>query len=269
MRARAAIGVARERAALSERPAPRLMQRRAQGRFADDAPPLGEPVTIASELAAVRDRIAHAAQRCGRDPGAVKLVAVSKTHPVDAIREAYAAGQRAFGESYAQELDSKATALADLADIEWHFIGHLQTNKARVVARSAHVVHTVDGASLAKELGKRVASASRGPVSVLIEVNVGQEPQKHGAAASDIDEVIAAVRAQPALALCGLMTIPPVGDDEAAQRVFSTLASLRMLHGGERSLPELSMGMSQDLEIAIACGATMVRVGTAIFGERG
>ena len=226
-------------------------------------------MSIAANLASVQARIARAAESCGRDPRDVKLIAVSKMQSVDAIREAYDAGHRAFGESYAQELEAKAGALVDLVDLEWHFIGHLQTNKAKVVARAAHVVHTVDGAALAKELGKRVGLAGRGPLPVLIEVSVGGEPQKHGAAPSDIDEVIAAVRAQPTLALRGLMTIPPLGDDETARNVFATLASLRTLHGGKGALPELSMGMSRDLEIGIACGATMVRVGTSIFGERG
>jgi pyridoxal phosphate enzyme (YggS family) len=223
---------------------------------------------IAEGLARVKERIARAAQAAGRDAGGVRLVAVSKTKPPEAIREAYAAGQRAFGENYAQELEAKAQALADLADIEWHFIGHLQTNKAKVVARVAHVVHAVDGAALARELGRRVEKAGRGPLPVLIEVNVGGEPQKHGAAPSDIAEVVAGVRAQPALALRGLMTMPPAGDLEAARRSFEMLVSLRTLHGGARELPELSMGMSEDLEVAIACGATIVRVGTAIFGER-
>jgi pyridoxal phosphate enzyme (YggS family) len=199
----------------------------------------------------------------------VKLVAVSKTKPADAIREAYAEGQRAFGESYAQELASKKEALADLSGIEWHFIGHLQTNKAKIVARAADVVHAVDSVVLAHELGRRVLAAERAQaVPVLIEVNVTAEPQKHGAAASELSEVIAAVQAEPGLALRGLMTMPPLGDLDAARRTFETLASLRSLHGGARLLPELSMGMSADLEIAIACGATLVRVGTAVFGAR-
>jgi pyridoxal phosphate enzyme (YggS family) len=207
-------------------------------------------------------------------------VAVSKKQPAEAIREAYAAGQRAFGESYAQELAAKAPALADLHDLEWHFIGHLQTNKAKLVATWADVVHAIDSAAVARELGKRAAGEAaaahkdkgkrngRGPLPVLIEVNVAGEAQKAGAAPSEIDEVMAAVRAQPWLALRGLMTLPPADDDDAARRAFSTLASLRNLHGGVASLPELSMGMSGDLEIAVACGATYVRVGTAIFGPR-
>jgi pyridoxal phosphate enzyme (YggS family) len=189
---------------------------------------------------------------------------VSKTKGVELIREAHAAGQRAFGENYAQELDAKARALADLADLEWHFIGHLQSNKAKLVARSAHVVHTVDSEALARDLGRRVTGRS---LPVLIEVNVGGEPQKHGASPGEIEEVARAIEAQPSLVLRGLMTMPP-DDLPAAKKAFETLVSLRGLHGGTARLPELSMGMSGDLEVAIAAGATMVRVGTAIFGPR-
>ena len=225
---------------------------------------------IATALAQVRARIERAALAAGRDPAQVKLVAVSKTKGPDLVRKAYAAGQRAFGENYAQELAAKAPALADLPDIEWHFIGHLQTNKARVVAAHAHVVHTVDSAAVARELGKRVARELRAaPMPVLVEVNVGGEAQKAGAAPGDIEEVVRAVHEQPSLVVRGLMTMPPAGDPAAARRVFETLATLRNLHGGPALLPELSMGMSEDLEVAIACGATIVRVGTAIFGERG
>jgi hypothetical protein len=224
---------------------------------------------VSDALAQVRSRIERAAQATGRDPAQVKLVAVSKTKGPELVREAYAAGQRAFGENYAQELATKAAALSDLPDIEWHFIGHLQTNKARLVAAHAHVVHTVDSTALARELGKRAAKGARtAAMPVLIEVNVGGEAQKAGAVASDIEEVVHAVREQPSLALRGLMTMPPAGDPAAARRCFETLATLRNLHGGPAQLPELSMGMSEDMEIAIACGATLVRVGTAIFGER-
>jgi pyridoxal phosphate enzyme (YggS family) len=197
----------------------------------------------------------------------VKLVAVSKTKPAEAIREAFAAGQRAFGESYAQELLTKAEALADLP-IEWHFIGHLQSNKAKIAARHAAVVHTVDSASLARELGKRAARERETPLPVLVEVNVGAEPQKSGASPGEIAEVIAAIAAEPALAVRGLMTVPPAGDLAVARQTFETLALLRNLHGGSAALPELSMGMSADLEVAVACGGTLVRVGTAIFGAR-
>jgi len=225
-------------------------------------------VSLAERLAAVHTRIAEASQAAGRAPDAVRLIAVSKTKPAEAIREAYALGQRAFGENYAQELAAKAEALVDLPDLEWHFIGHLQTNKARVVAKYAHVVHAVDSAALVRELGKRAARDRASPLEVLIEVNVGREPQKAGASASEIEEVMSAIRAQPSLALRGLMTMPPAADSAAARQTFETLALLRNLHGGAAALPELSMGMSEDLEIAIACGATYVRVGRAIFGER-
>ena len=224
-------------------------------------------MSVREGLAEVRGRIARAADACGRDARDVTLVAVSKTKPAAAIREAYALGQRAFGESYAQELATKREALADLEGIAWHFIGHLQTNKAKLVAGAADVVHAVDSAVLARELGKRAAQRPH-PLPVLIEVNVAAEPQKHGASPSELGDVMAAVRAEPRLALRGLMTLPPFGDLEAARKTFGTLASLRSLHGGVAVLPELSMGMSADLEVAIACGATMVRVGTAIFGER-
>jgi pyridoxal phosphate enzyme (YggS family) len=225
-------------------------------------------MSVAARLDEVRRRIDRAAEGAGRDPTHVKLVAVSKTKAPEAIREAYAAGQRAFGENYAQELAAKAEALADLADIEWHFIGHLQTNKAKVAAKHASVVHTVDSSALAGELGRRAARERATPIPVLIEVNVGGEAQKAGATPGEIDEVMAAVRAQPSLDLRGLMTVAPAGNTTGARRVFETLATLRNLHGGVARLPELSMGMSDDLEAAVECGATLVRVGTAIFGAR-
>ncbi len=227
-------------------------------------------MSLAERLAGVHARIERAAVAAGRDPATVRLVAVSKTHGPEAVREAYSAGQRVFGESYAQELVDKAARLADLGDIEWHFIGHLQTNKARLVARTAHVVHTVDTTVLARELGKRAEAAREGRrLPVLVEVNVGGEAQKAGTSPADLEEVLQAVVAQGSLLLRGLMTMPPAGDPSAARRVFETLVSLRNLHGGAARLPELSMGMSDDLEIAVACGATLVRVGTAIFGPRG
>ena len=225
-------------------------------------------MSVAQRLASVRARIDDATRAAGRSPGTVKLIAVSKTKPPDAIREAYAAGQRAFGENYAQELTAKAESLADLSELEWHFIGHLQMNKAKVAARIARVVHTVDTSVLARELGKRAGRDRASPLEVLIEVNVSGEPQKAGASPSEIQEVVDAVRAQPTLVLRGLMTVPPAGDPGAARRTFETLALLRNLHGGPGVLPELSMGMSDDLEAAIAAGASYVRIGRAIFGDR-
>ncbi len=227
-------------------------------------------MSVEERLWAVRERIERAARANGRDPAKVALVAVSKTKSPEVIREAYAAGQRAFGENYAQELAAKSEVLRDLPAIEWHFIGHLQSNKAKIVARHAHVVHAADSEAVVRELGRRASNEARAtPLPVLIEVNVGGEPQKAGAAPSDLAEVIAAVRAQPALLLRGLMTVPPAGGAATSRRVFETLVSLRNLHGGVGVLPELSMGMTDDLEIAIACGATMVRVGSGIFGPRG
>lgn len=222
---------------------------------------------IADGLAKVRDRIARAAEASSRDPNEIRLVAVSKTKPASMIREAYDLGQRDFGENYAQELAEKADELADLPDLRWHFIGHLQTNKAKLVAPVAHLVHTVDSPALAKELDKRAQKTREEPLPVLVEVNVGGEAQKHGASAADLGAVIDAIDATHLLKLRGLMTMPP-HDLEGARRAFEALASLRAIHGGRARLPELSMGMSDDLEVAIACGATLVRVGTAIFGAR-
>ncbi len=224
-------------------------------------------MTLAERLEGVLARIAAAERAHGRAPGSVQLVCVSKTHPAAAIRAAYALGQRRFGENYAQELAEKAEALADLTEIEWHFIGHLQSNKAKIVARWAHVVHALDSASVARELGKRRLAAGLAPLRALVEVNVGGEAQKHGASAAELPELLAAARREPGLALVGLMTMPPADDLDAARRVFSTLRTLRNLTAPE--LPELSMGMSADLEVAVAEGATYVRVGTAIFGDRG
>ncbi len=224
--------------------------------------------TLADRLAEVKARIEAAEVASGREPGSVKLVCISKFHPASAIREAYALGERRFGESYAKELAEKAEELADLTDLEWHFVGHLQTNKAKLVAKAARVVHSLDSATLARELSKRFVAAGReGTLRVLLEVNVGGEAQKHGASPSEVPELLAAARAEPSLEVVGLMTMPPADDLDAAKRVFSTLRTLRNVVDG--GLAELSMGMSGDLDVAVAEGATYVRVGTAIFGERG
>jgi len=220
-------------------------------------------MTVATALSEVRARIDAGARAAGRDPSTVRLVAVSKLKPSSAIREAYAAGQRDFGENYAQELAEKAVELADLADIRWHFIGHLQSNKAKLVAPVAHLVHAVDSASLAQALAKRAPA----PLRVLVEVNVGGEAEKHGVVPDAAGAVLDAIAAEPNLVLAGLMTMPP-HDLDAARSAFEGLVALRDRHGGTARLPELSMGMSDDLEVAIACGATLVRVGTAIFGAR-
>ena len=224
-------------------------------------------MSVAARLAAVKERMARAAEAAGRDAATVRLVAISKLHPASSVREAYVAGQRAFGENYAQELREKAKALADLADIEWHFTGHLQTNKVKLVAPVVSTVETVDSTHLARELARRATLASRA-IDVLVEVSVAGEAQKSGVVPADLEGVLAAVEREPSLRLRGLMTMPPFGDPETSRGVFDTLRSIRNLHGGPARLPELSMGMSSDLEVAIATGATLVRVGTAIFGER-
>jgi pyridoxal phosphate enzyme (YggS family) len=223
---------------------------------------------IEARVAAVRERVERAARAAGRDPESVRIVAVSKRQPAAAVREAHRLGLRAFGENYAQELVAKAGETSDLDGVEWHMIGHLQTNKARLVAPVVGTIHSVDSVHVAAELGKRVAKLGRS-VRVLIEVNVAKDDAKTGCSPSELAEVMDAVRASPALELRGLMTMPPYADDpETARPFFAGLRALRTLHGGAGALPELSMGMSHDLEVAIAEGATMVRVGTALFGER-
>ncbi len=224
--------------------------------------------TIAARLAELRSRIAVAASASGRDPAAVALVAVSKRQPASAVREAWEAGQRVFGENYAQELVAKAAELADLDGLVWHMIGHLQTNKARAVAPLAHMVETIDSPALAAELGKRATALGR-VLHALVEVNVAGEASKSGCSEAALGAVVAAVRATPGLALRGLMTMPPLSDDpEASRPHFARLCELRERHGGVAALPELSMGTSHDFEVAVAEGATLVRVGTALFGAR-
>jgi hypothetical protein len=194
-------------------------------------------------------------------PDRVTLVAVSKTQPPEAIREAYAAGQRHFGENYAQEWRAKADALADLPELVWHFIGGLQTNKVKYLAGRVGFVHTVDRLELARELSKRCA-ANGAAVRVFLEVNVAGEAAKSGCAPGEVAALAAAVRALPTLELRGLMCIPPAGGDPRPH-----FAALRRLNEG-LGLPDLSMGMSGDYPAAVEEGATFVRVGTSIFGHR-
>jgi pyridoxal phosphate enzyme (YggS family) len=234
---------------------------------------------IVHGLQQVRARLASALASAGRAPGSARLVAVSKFQPASAIRVAYAAGQRDFGENYVQELQEKAAELADLSDLRWHMIGHLQRNKARSVAPLASLIHTVHSVELARELDKRAATLTlvgaraflpgEPRLSVLVEVNVGGEAQKSGCAPEALSEVLQALRDARHLRLAGLMCVPPhTNDPSAARPFFDALVQLRDAHGGAEQLPELSMGMTSDLEHAVAAGATIVRVGTAIFGER-
>ncbi len=221
---------------------------------------------IAERLAHIRERVTVATRKAGRPEGSVRLLAVSKTKSVDEVRAAYQAGQRAFGENYVQELCAKAEALRDLPDIEWHVIGPLQRNKVKQVSNFVSLVHTVDRSSLAEELQKR-ASANGRVVRVLLEVNVSGESSKAGCRVEDAPALATLVRALPNVSLVGLMTVPPDTDDrEQARPIFRKLRELRDRLGTEAF--ELSMGMSHDFEIAIEEGATIVRVGTAIFGNR-
>ncbi len=225
--------------------------------------------SVPAALAGVRARIDAAARACGRDPDGVTLVAVSKLQPEALIRAAYACGQRDFGENYVQELVSKREALADLAEIRWHLIGHLQRNKAKYVAPFVHLAHTVDDRDLGAELGRRAKSAGR-VLDALVQVNVGGEAQKSGCAPGDLAALLRDLAAVEGLRVRGLMTVPPHTDDPAgAGPFFDALRALRDAHGGPEALPTLSMGMTHDLEVAVAAGATLVRVGTAIFGARG
>jgi pyridoxal phosphate enzyme (YggS family) len=215
---------------------------------------------LSERLTAVRQRIGRAAERARRDPAGILLLAVTKVFPAQTLREAYDLGMRDFGENYVQEFEGKAPQLADLTDARYHFIGHLQSNKVKKAAELFQVVQTVDSAKLARRLNE-----SPRPLDVMLEVKLSAEEAKSGAAPADLPELIAAVRACANLRLLGLMTMPPWSDDpEASRGYFRSLRELAVQHG----LPQLSMGMSHDLETAIEEGSTCVRVGTALFGKR-
>ena len=223
---------------------------------------------IASNLQAVRRRIETAAQACGRAPNDIALLAVSKTWPLDSVLQAAVAGQLAFGENYVQEGCDKAMATAGQG-LEWHFIGPLQSNKTRPVAEHFAWVHSIDRLKIAERL-----SAQRpehlAPLQVCVQVNVSGEASKSGCTPAEAPTLCRAIAALPRLQLRGLMAIPEPADDEAAQRApFRALRELyEQLRTSGLPLDTLSMGMSHDLEAAVAEGATIVRIGTAIFGER-
>jgi PLP dependent protein len=231
-----------------------------------------EAGTISENIARVRERITRAAERAGRPAEGITLVAVSKTFPADAIRAAYDAGLRHFGENRLQEFEAKRGALADF-DATWHMIGHVQSNKARKAAEVFSRVDSVDRFSIAEKLDVAIAEGAAGKrLPVLIEVNLGGEQTKSGAEESTLAPLAEDIAQKcPDLELCGLMVIPPYADDpEQARSYFRRLRELRdelrVKIGLE--LPVLSMGMSHDFEVAIEEGATEVRLGTAIFGER-
>jgi hypothetical protein len=224
--------------------------------------------TIGANLQAVRRRIADAARACGRDPADIRLIAVSKTFGADAVAAAHSHAQHAFGENYVQEAVKKITALAGLG-LEWHYIGPIQSNKTRLIAENFAWVHSVDRARIAERLSAARPSGLV-PLQICLEVNIGGEDTKSGVAPADALALARAVSTLPRLKLRGLMAIPPAGGNQAQQRrYFAAVRELKdRLAGAGIALDTLSMGMSADLEAAIAEGATLVRVGTAIFGER-
>ena len=226
---------------------------------------------IAANLNAVRARIDAAARRAGRAPGEITLVAVSKTFGADHVRAAWAAGQQDFGENKVQEALQKISATSDIP-VRWHLIGHLQSNKARKAAAPFAAIHSIDSVDLLQRIDSAAAEAGAGP-DILVQVDLAGEASKFGAPADEARRIVDAALACQAVRLCGLMVLPPWSEDqEAARPWFARLRELRdewIAAGVPRdALRHLSMGMSHDFEAAIEEGATMVRVGTAIFGRR-
>ena len=227
-------------------------------------------MTLAANLASIHCQIAAAATAAGRDPASVRLVAVSKTKPASMVEEAFRAGQTLFGENYVQELAAKAAEVS--SPVEWHFIGHLQSNKVKYIAGIVSMIHSVDRLSLAEEINRQWGRLGK-CCDVLVQVNVSGEATKSGTTSHEAVSLVQGVAALPHLRVKGLMTMPPFFDDpEAARPYFRELCHLA--HEIERlampgvSMGELSMGMSGDFAAAIAEGATLVRIGSAIFGER-
>ena len=221
--------------------------------------------TIEKNIAKVAARIREAAQAVGRDPASVGLLAVSKTKPADAVREAHAAGLRDFGENYLQEALDKQAELSELP-LTWHFIGPIQSNKTKSIAEHFDWVHSVDRLKIAQRLSDQ-RPAELPPLNICLQVNVSGEASKSGCAPEELPQLAQAVAAMPRLRLRGLMCIPAPSEDPAEQR--AAFARLRALRDElPLTLDTLSMGMSQDLEAAIAEGATWVRIGTALFGAR-
>lgn len=230
-----------------------------------------DPAALRARLARVRERVAGAAGRVGRDPQSIRLVAVSKGFPADAVRTAADEGQTHFGENKVQEALDKIEETSDLP-LTWHLIGHLQSNKARKAALAFNVIQSVDRTELVTRLDAAAAEAGRS-IELLVQVDMAGEPGKHGAVPDVVAGVLAEAQNHRSARITGLMLLPPAASD--AEEVRPHFAALRRLRDelvaradGQLLLPELSMGMSHDFEIAIEEGATIVRVGTAIFGER-
>lgn len=220
------------------------------------------PEVIRANFAAVDERVRAACQRAGRDRKEVTLVAVTKTFPAEAVTAAIAAGATDVGENKVQEARDKKPLARGSA--RWHLIGHLQSNKAKDAVRIFDVIQTIDSVSLAEKVGKAAVAAGK-HVDVMLEVNIGREPQKAGVDPAEAASLAKEVSRIENLTLTGLMTIPPVGDEASSRKYFRELRALRDTLG----LKELSMGMTDDFEVAIEEGATIVRVGRAIFGSRG
>lgn len=235
----------------------------------------GPDSSLRARADALLGRIASAAARAGRDAREVTLVAVTKTHPASLVREAFAAGLREFGENRVREAEEKIEEFArDTSGVRWHLIGHLQANKARRAARLFHVIHSVDSAALAERLERLCAEDGRERLDVLVQVDLAQEATKGGAGVDELPDIAATLKACTRLRFKGLMTLPPFYED--AERVRPYFRRLRELRDELRAsgafadgAGELSMGMTHDFEVAIEEGATLVRVGTALFGERG
>jgi len=224
---------------------------------------------ISANIAEVLKRVRAAAEKVGRDPATVQLLAVSKTHPAEVVRAAAGAGQRDFGENYLQEALDKIAVTADL-DLCWHFIGPIQSNKTRAIAEHFAWVHSIDRLKIARRLSEQ-RPPNLPPLKVCLQVNISGEASKAGVAPADVPALADAVAALPRLELHGLMAIPAPAENAAGQREpFARLAALfATLRETRPALDTLSMGMSADLEAAIAEGATLVRIGTALFGPRG
>jgi PLP dependent protein len=226
---------------------------------------------IAQNIQRINEKIAGVAQKSGRRPQDIKLVAVSKLFPVEAIREAVDAGQLIFGENYIQEVQAKKALVP--AETIFHFIGHLQSNKAKIAAETCSMIETLDSLKLGRTLNKQLEALNQS-LDVLIQVNIGNDPKKAGVAAQDVEYLLNEINELSRLRVCGLMTIPPLATDPEQSRphyrnlriMAESFAAKNLLPHVAR--PELSMGMSDDFHIAIEEGATLVRVGTAIFGHR-
>ncbi|HVC02828.1 MAG TPA: YggS family pyridoxal phosphate-dependent enzyme [Steroidobacteraceae bacterium] len=226
------------------------------------------PQNLPLKLRAVRDRIAHSARSAGRDPAGITLIAVGKSHCAELLRSAATAGVTDFGENYLQEALGKMDRLADLP-LHWHFIGRIQRNKTRAIAARFDWVHSVDGIDVARRLSDQ-RSAHLAPIDICIQVALAEEKTKGGLSPAALPAAAAAIAALPRLRLRGLMCVPPAAADRAAQRApFEEMRRLlQELNGRGFTLDALSMGMSGDFEAAVAAGATHVRIGTALFGER-